>query len=89
MQTHTGSSGQTVSTSPVFVGTYPNYSNGTSSTGTLSANPQASSGPEHHLGRPTSHGRRPRLCWLVLPLALFLAAWALLRRMPIPWRQRP
>ncbi len=89
MQTHTGSSGQTVNTSPVSVGTYPNYSNGTSSTGTMPASPQASSGPERHLGRPKSHGRWPRLCWLALPLALLLAAWALLRLTPIPWRQRP
>jgi len=89
METHTGSSGQTISTSPVFVGTYPNYSNGTTTTDSVPADPQGPSGPADQAGRPKPHGRRARLWWLALPLALFLAAWVLLRRAPLLRRQRP
>ena len=89
METHTGSSGQTISTSPVFVGTYPNYSNGTTTTDSVPADPQGPSGSGDRPARPKPHGRRARLWWLTLPLALFLAAWVLLRRVPLLRRQRP
>jgi hypothetical protein len=89
METHTGSSDQTISTSPVFVGTYPNCSNRTTTTDTVPAGPQGPSGPGAHPGRPKPRGRRSRLCWLVVPPALLLAVWVLLRRAPLLRRQRP
>ena len=89
METHTGSSGQTISTSPVFVGTYPNCSNGTTTTDSVPADPQGPSGSGDHPARPKPHGRRARLWWLTLPPVLFLAAWVLLRRAPLLRRQRP
>lgn len=88
METHTGSSGQTISTSPVFVGTYPNHSNGTTTTDSVPADPQGPSGSGDHPDRPKPHGRRARLWWLALPLALFLAVWVLLRRTSLLRRQR-
>jgi len=89
METHTGSSGQTISTPPVFVGTYPNYSNGTTTTDSVPAGPQGPSGSGDHPARPKPHGRRARLWWLTLPSALLLAVWVLLRRAPLLRRQRP
>jgi hypothetical protein len=89
METHTGSSGQTISTPPVFVGTYPNCSNGTTTTDSVPAGPQGPSGPGVRPGQLKPRGRRSHLCWLAVPPALLLAVWLLLRRTPLLRRQRP